>query len=171
MTNEYLKQARDFLRKANATMEIRVIGPDFPDWDEDNIHLRHSVTITTPKGRYTFPFWGSRAQAELNDIPAAREKLAKRKYKRRFGDLTWDEKKDIAKEADYKRKERETNEYDVLACLTKYDPGTHEDFCHEFGYDTDSIKGLNTYLAVQKEWYNLNRIFTPEQLEELAEIQ
>ena len=27
-------------------------------------------------------------------------------------------------------------EYDVLACLTKYDPGNYEDFCSEFGYET-----------------------------------
>lgn len=169
--SEYLEQTKNFLRKANATMEIKVVGPDFPNWDEDHIHLRHNVTITTPRGKYTFPFWGSRVQAELNDLLVSREKFAKRKYNRHFGDLSMNEKMAVVREVDYERDARKITEYDVLACMTKYDPGTHEDFCHEFGYDTDSIKGLETYLAVQEEWNGLRRIFTPEQLEELTEIQ
>lgn len=28
--------------------------------------------------------------------------------------------------------------YDILACLTKYDPGDYEDFCSEFGYETET---------------------------------
>lgn len=32
--------------------------------------------------------------------------------------------------------------YDVLTCLTKYDPDTFEDFCSEFGYDTDSRRAV-----------------------------
>jgi len=36
--------------------------------------------------------------------------------------------------------------YSVLACLQKYDVGTFEDFCNEFGYDTDNI--FNTYLTI-----------------------
>lgn len=61
-------------------------------------------------------------------------------------------------------------EYDILACLTKYDPGTFSDFCCEYGYDDDSIRALRTYIAVQKEWSDIRRIFTPEQIEELKEI-
>lgn len=60
--------------------------------------------------------------------------------------------------------------YDVLACLTKYDPGTFENFCSEFGYDTDSRKAFKTYKAVRREWKNIERLFTPEQIEQLAEI-
>lgn len=80
------------------------------------------------------------------------------------------EKAKIRKIIRERREELKTKEYDVLACLTKYDPGTHEDFCADFGYDTDSIRGLKTYLAVQKEYYDLRRIFTPEQLEAMQEI-
>lgn len=28
--------------------------------------------------------------------------------------------------------------YDILACLTKYDPGNYEDFCLDFGYETET---------------------------------
>ena len=60
--------------------------------------------------------------------------------------------------------------YDVLACMTKYDPGTFEDFCGEFGYDTDSRKAHKTYLAVCKEYEGICRLFNTEELEEMQEI-
>ena len=61
--------------------------------------------------------------------------------------------------------------YSVLACLTKYDPGTFEDFCNEFGYDVDSISATKTYEAVGKEWAGMERLFSDEDLELLREIQ
>ena len=62
------------------------------------------------------------------------------------------------------------NEYDILACLTKYYPETFEDFCSEFGYDEDSRSAEQIYLACVKEYKQLTRIFTDEQMEELREI-
>lgn len=61
--------------------------------------------------------------------------------------------------------------YDVLSCLTTYDPGTFENFCLEFGYDNDSISALRTYNAVVSEWDNVSMLFTEEELEKLREIQ
>lgn len=61
--------------------------------------------------------------------------------------------------------------YDVLACLTNYDPGTFENFCGDFGYDVDSRKAYKTYKAVMKEWKNVELLFTPDQIEKLQEIQ
>jgi hypothetical protein len=60
--------------------------------------------------------------------------------------------------------------YDVLACLTKYDPGTFENFCGDFGYDTDSKKAEKTYKAVVKEWQGVKRLFG-DVLERLSELQ
>jgi len=60
--------------------------------------------------------------------------------------------------------------YDVLACLTKYDVGSFEDFCSEFGYDTDSRTAERTFKAVVKEWENISRIYTEEQIEAMQEI-
>lgn len=68
------------------------------------------------------------------------------------------------------KKRKKPDEYDVLACLTSYDVGTFENFCADFGYDTDSISALKTYMAVQKEYDGLRGIFTPEQMEMLGEI-
>lgn len=60
--------------------------------------------------------------------------------------------------------------YDILACLTKYDIGNFGNFCSEFGYDTDSRTAYKTYKAVLKEWKNIERIFTANQLELLQDI-
>lgn len=65
--------------------------------------------------------------------------------------------------------------YDVLACLTKYDPGTFGDFCSEFGYEqyepTERKKAVKIYNAVCKEFEAVQRLFPEsEVIEELAEI-
>jgi hypothetical protein len=61
--------------------------------------------------------------------------------------------------------------YHILACLTKYDPKSFENFCGEFGYDTDSRKAEKTYKAVYSEWEKVKAFFTEEELEILREIQ
>jgi hypothetical protein len=60
--------------------------------------------------------------------------------------------------------------YEVLSCLQKYDVGTFDDFCSDFGYDTDSRKAYKTYKAVLREWKNVELLFTTEQLEMLQAI-
>ena len=67
-------------------------------------------------------------------------------------------------------------EYDILACLTKYDVGSFEDFCAEFGYElyNEEYTSYNknskrTYNAVVKEYNNVMRLFK-DVIEELAEI-
>ena len=61
--------------------------------------------------------------------------------------------------------------YDVLSCLQKYDIGSFEDFCNEFGYDSDSRAAEKTYNAVREEWLNVCRIWNDSEIEELQEIQ
>lgn len=65
-------------------------------------------------------------------------------------------------------------EYDILACLEKYDVGTIDDFVNEFGYEVHSwsdVKRIeNTYNAVVKMYHDLCSIFTPEQIKMLREI-
>lgn len=60
--------------------------------------------------------------------------------------------------------------YDILACLTKYDPGTFENFCADYGYDTDSRKAEKVYNDVVKEYDNLKMLYSDKELERLAEI-
>jgi len=60
--------------------------------------------------------------------------------------------------------------YSVLACLQKYDVGSFEDFCSDFGYDEDSRTAEKTYKAVLKEWEAMERLFNNEELELLQLI-
>ena len=59
----------------------------------------------------------------------------------------------------------EPNIYDVLACITKCDVGSFEDFCSEFAIDD-----FKTYKAVCKEFAAVERLFS-DCIEELQEIQ
>lgn len=61
--------------------------------------------------------------------------------------------------------------YDVLACLTKYEPGTFENFCADFGYDTDSRKAESIYKEVLKEWEKVSSFFSDKEMEEIKKIQ
>jgi hypothetical protein len=63
------------------------------------------------------------------------------------------------------------SEYSILACLTKYDPGSFVDFCSEFGYDSDSKTADRVYAGVKEEWLNVCRIWNDSEIEELREIQ
>ena len=72
------------------------------------------------------------------------------------------------------------NLYDILSCLTKYDCGTFEDFCNEFGYEAfnDCYTGFNKksmriYKAVCREYKAVCRLFgnPGECFDELCEIQ
>jgi len=60
--------------------------------------------------------------------------------------------------------------YDVLTCLEKYDHPTFEDFCGEFGYDTDSRSAEKTYDAVRTEYEAVVVLFG-DVMDELREIQ
>lgn len=55
--------------------------------------------------------------------------------------------------------------YDVLSCLQKYDVGSFEDFCGDFGYDKDSRATHKIYKAVLKEWQNMEKMFSEDELE------
>lgn len=60
--------------------------------------------------------------------------------------------------------------YDVLACLQKYDVGTFEDFCSEFGYDTYLKQSKITYNAVVTEYEEMCSLFNDSELETLSLI-
>lgn len=60
--------------------------------------------------------------------------------------------------------------HDVLACLTKYDVGTFEDFCDDYGYNSDSRKHYKIYESVLEEFEKVSTIWTAEEIEMLQEI-
>jgi hypothetical protein len=65
---------------------------------------------------------------------------------------------------------KEPTAYDVLAGLTKNDPETLNDFCSNYGYDSDSRTAEKIYNAVVKEYDNLKMLFTDEEINKLKDI-
>lgn len=167
--NDYIKQATDFLQKAHAEMKIEYVGTAVNrEWKEKEKRCLYEVTLTTPRGSMTFDFWDSISNTEIKTMTF--EAYAEKRYRVVFSSLTQAEKMQANKELASKKKSAVPSVYDVLACLAKYDPGTFEDFCSDYGYDEDSRTAERIYFAVQKEYTQLARLFTPEQMEELAEI-
>jgi hypothetical protein len=64
--------------------------------------------------------------------------------------------------------------YSVLACCSSelHCPDTFEEFCGDFGYETDSWNAYNTFKALRKMSKKLQKFFDNEQMrEDLSEIQ
>lgn len=157
--SEYQEQALEFLKTCNATMQIAFshIGKN-ENWKDNELREIYNFTITTTRGSYSSTFYDcihhlkrkEQIKKSLKDIwtTPVRDKIAMQKeYKGLF-----------------------PNEYDILACVQKYDPGIFEDFCSEYGYDEDSKTAERIYFACQKEYGGLCKIFTQNQLELLQEI-
>lgn len=69
----------------------------------------------------------------------------------------------------YKGANEPTN-YDILSCLRNYEVGTFENFCSEFDYSEDYITAEKIYKAVCKEYNNVCKIWSNEEIKELQEI-
>lgn len=140
---DYENNAREFLNKCNAEMEVHYAGTSANHlWGEKQPRDMYSFIIKTQRGSMNGIFWDS--------IKNTKDRLAKRK------------------------KPTHPGVYSILACLEKYEVGTMDDFMYEFGYEIRSAKDManfiTTYNAVVKEYQDLCRIFTPEQMEMLREI-
>lgn len=172
---DYEKQANDFLTKAKATIKIELAKQQqAPLWakDGDNYGLMYNITIEREnKNPYKFNFWDSihnKEAIELLDNKKAPmiKKNGQKVYE--FDFIPYG----IAKR-DYKKRieagEFTPTAYDILACLTKYNPGSFEDFCSAYGYNEDSRLAEKTFLAVIKEWNETERMFS-DLIEELDEI-
>jgi len=63
--------------------------------------------------------------------------------------------------------------YDVLACISSdaYTPETFEDFCADYGHESDSIKALQTFRRCSAFAKRLRAFFTEAELEQLSEIR
>lgn len=167
--DEYIEQATEFLQKTNSEIKIEYMGLSVNrEWKEKEKRCLYEITLTSPRGSMTFDFWDSIRNAEIKTMTL--EAYAEKRYRMPFSSLMQAEKMQANKELASKKKNAVPSVYDILACLTKSDPGTFEDFCSNFGYDEDSRTAERIYFSVQKEYAQLARLFTPEQMEELAEI-
>lgn len=64
--------------------------------------------------------------------------------------------------------------YSVLACLEKYDPGSFDDFCTNYGLEfkneREFVERKTTYFSVLDQYNNVCKLFTEAQLETLRDI-
>lgn len=179
--NEYDKQAADFLKKTGTTFSIERADPQTaPDWAKGEKHgIQYRATLANARGSYTLDFWDSIHNAEkfhaletLRDAvfgPLTAEvyraqDLLKEEFGKKIGAMT--ARRDFDKLAD----QLKPSAYSVLACLDQLYADTFEEFCDEFGYDTDSRTAERTYSAMQEQDRRLRRLFTTEELEALQEI-
>lgn len=115
-----------------------------------------------------FDFWDSIYNTEIMSMNL--ETYAEKRFKCCFDGLTSIERNLARQELSTKKENAVPTTYDVLACLTKYDPGTFENFCLDYGFDEDSRSAERIYFAVQKEYSQLSKLFTEEQMMELRDI-
>lgn len=184
--SEYEQQALDFLKKTNTEFSSIFLkhGKHFQD-DKETRDI-YEITLKRNNREFIFNFGQS-----LNDsgFKVFHKKKRDSTNEVKFINFKFDNRirnKDVHRklllsflnctayefDSQYKIMEpKSPNAYDVLACLTKYDVGSFEDFCSEFGYNDDSIKAKETYDAVVEEYEGLQKLYTDEDLDLLREIQ
>lgn len=176
MTQEisnYEQQAIDFLNATGTTFKAEYVktGKYFDD-DKEQRDI-YEITLQRGKREYKFKFGNSinnsgefilfdaRLKAEFGRAFISKKELDKLK-------LGFHDK---AAYTQQNKNFKVPTAYDVLASLTNNDPGTFEDFCSNYGYDTDSRKAEKTYKAVLDEWKNVQALFNDEEIEQLQEMQ
>lgn len=171
--SEYQQQALDFLKACNATMEIDFLCVDVnQNWNDNSKRNKYRFTITTPKGKMSGDFWDSIHNTEITLMTP--ETYSKKVHRTYYECLMNHEKVKLRNQLKALKETAIPTPYDILACLQKYEVGTMNDFFDEFGCEVHSADDMfcfmNTYNAVVKEYRDLCRIFTSEQMEMLREI-
>lgn len=171
----YEQQAIDFMNATGTTIECvySKTGKYFPD-DKEERDI-YNVTMSRGNRKYSFSFGQSIVNSGFyytkgkRIVPIDRKRINEKNLsfsiKCKDRDFLNNGKSDVI------HYPKEPTFYDILACLQKYETGSFEDFCSEFGYDTDSKKAEKTYNAVKDEYQNLCALFTDAELEQLQEIQ
>lgn len=172
--SEYINQADKFLADTGTTIEINFKrhGKHFND-DTQNRDV-YECSLIRRNRKFTFDFGNSVINSGIVhawgiDAPSFRHgnvNCYASHYLQIFLEGNY-----MTKDFKILEKRVKPSSYDILTCLTKYDPDTFENFCSEFGYDTDSRKAEKTYKAVFNEWQNICMLFTDEEIEHLQEIQ
>lgn len=175
MTQDYDKQAADFMEKTGLQITKQYAGhrPYFDD--EKEFRAVWVITMTLRGRSYSFNFGqsivdsytckDSRYMYQKSNVPIQKVSNVrgyKEALERGGGEFQL-----------YKLVQSQTppTDYDILASIEKNDPGTFDDFCSNYGYDTDSRKAEKVYFAVQKQASEVRMLFSGSELEALAEIQ
>jgi hypothetical protein len=180
METDYQKQANDFLMETGTEFKAEFLrhGKHFDD-DKETRDI-YQITLTREKRSYSFNFGQSINNSEylIKNVNTGR---ITHQVKRDKVTVTRKETFSLRmavgrvlgfplQSCDELIEPSAPTAYDVLACITKSDPGTFENFCGEFGYNTDSIKAEKTYRAVMDEWQNIKALWLDSEIERLQEI-
>lgn len=166
--SDYEKQANDFLSKTNTTLTVVYKKHDKHFIDDKESRDIYEITLSRGTRKYTFNFGQSIYHSKEFMINTANYPTYVTK-KEMLDDCI--KKGYPIRYATKNPKFKAPTAYDVLSCLEKYDIGTFENFCDEFGYDTDSMKAFKTYEAVGEAYKQVAILFNEAELKELAEIQ
>lgn len=170
---DYEKQANDFLSKTNTKISSKYIKNDFYFEGDENVRDIYEITITRGSRKIVFTFGNSVVNSQYyNDKRYDGERTYSLNGKERTGGysiLDIEKYKKEGMELELIQGTPPTN-YDILSCLQKCEVGTFEDFCREFGYDEDSMSSKRIYIVVCKEYDNVCKIWSDEEIEELQEI-
>ncbi|MCK9597963.1 MAG: hypothetical protein M0R06_02910 [Sphaerochaeta sp.] len=164
MKTDYEKQAINFLKKTGVSLSVEYLKHD--KHFVDDTETRDIYTITLKRGcrNFSFSFGQSNNASGLYTVYPAHPpyKAYKTNKRPKYGTF-----------ASFEENENYSipSAYDVLACLTKYDPGSFENFCGDFGYDTDSRKAEKIYKDVLNEWHNVCMIWNENEIKMLQEIE
>jgi hypothetical protein len=179
METTYTQQAEAFLAKHGLTFKAELAADQAPPaWDmakgfryvgrssRDNcgdyngeVVLRcgdkWDITISRGTHRLQFPFWSSIADKA-----------------RRLGLVRSNMMSVAAEKLPRPDKDHKPTAYDVLACISNdaNTPADFEEFCSDFGYDTDSRKAEDTHRRCVTFALKLRQFFTATEFEELQEI-
>lgn len=173
---EYTKQAEDFLTAHNLTFRAVYVGEDCPMFCEDarkgdlltpgtfprknHIHGSHwRLTIAGEgRGHLTIDYWDSYKDAETRALGTPDYRNGHTSFK-----FAVKGKKTIGKSPT-------PSAYDMLSVIEKNEPGTFEDWCGDMGMDTDSRRALSIWESCVKQYREVRRFFTAEELAEVQEI-
>ena len=171
--DDYEAQAEKFLISTKTKMIVKFLkhGKHFVD-DKETRDI-YSITLKKSGREYIFNFgqsivcsgqyifYGNEGHERIHLELSKTGKQIKR-YKGQYLDGG-----NSKKNEDFK----EPTAYDVLTCLQKYEIGTFEDFCADFGYDEDSRKAEKIYKAVLDEYQNLQRLYSEAELKAMQKIE
>lgn len=172
--SKYDIQANEFLKKTNT--EIKIVFKENAKYFHDDKETRDIYNITLIRGnrKYTFTFGNSLRDSGFYVM------IGRIKHLLPYNLLNSKNLRNYIKNhIDYNfiysidkiHYPVPPTAYDILSGLEKYDYDSFEDFCGEFGYDTDSRNAERIYNNCKNEYLHLISLYNEEEMEMLREIQ
>lgn len=150
---------------------------------ENNYHFQgdkdkrdiYNITLKRGQRKYSFKFGQSIVNSGFYYTKGAQKiELDRKLLDPKYNIITEVKRRDFGflnnGKSDVIHKPKTPTLYDVLTCIQKYDVGSFEDFCSDFGYEEDSRTAKKTYKAVVKEYDKICSLFNNEELEILQLI-